>query len=329
MYGPTETTIWSTVYPVKSPEGIIPIGRPIANTQIYLLDAALQPVPAGVVGELYIGGEGVARGYLNRPDLTGQRFIADPFSARPGARMYRTGDLARYRPDGNIEFLGRIDHQVKVRGYRIELGEIEALLDQHPAIGQAVVLAREDTPGNRRLVAYLTSEHGPLPAASELRSYLKEKLPDYMVPTAFVTLPSLPLTPNGKVNRNALPAPSPGAAEESSRYVAPRDETERRIAAIWEEALNLQKVGVSANFFDLGGHSLLIVQVHNRLRQAFDTDLTVAQMFQYPTVEALARYIRLPQQENDALHRAQDRAQRQRAVLDRQQRSARDDGRNA
>ncbi len=207
MYGPTETTIWSTIYEVRTAEGIMPIGRPIANTQVYVLDEAQQPVPIGVAGELYIGGDGVAHGYLNRAELTAQKFVPDPFAPGAGARMYRTGDLVRYRPDGNLEFLGRIDFQVKIRGFRIELGEIEAVLEQHPVIRQAVVVAREDTPGDMRLVGYLglnpeRSPDQPLPL-SELRSYLKEKLPDYMVPAVFVTIDAFPLTPNGKVDRKA------------------------------------------------------------------------------------------------------------------------------
>jgi len=318
MYGPTETTIWSTIYEVHTAEGIMPIGRPIANTQVYVLDEAQQPVPIGVAGELYIGGDGVAHGYLNRSELTAQKFVPDPFAPGADARMYRTGDLVRYRPDGNLEFLGRIDFQVKVRGFRIELGEIEAVLEQHPGIRQAVVLAREDTPGDMRLVGYLglnpqRSPDQALPL-SELRSYLKEKLPDYMVPAVFVTVDAFPLTPNGKVDRKALPAPKVAAAAPRANHVAPRSEVERKIAAIWQAVLGVEAVGVTDSFFDLGGHSLLIVQVHNQLRRSFDTNITIAQMFQYPTVEALAAYVQQPQAAS-GLRQAQAQALREQRAL--------------
>jgi amino acid adenylation domain-containing protein len=323
MYGPTETTIWSTVYRVTTAEGIMPIGRPIANTQVYVLDASGQPVPVGIAGELYIGGDGVAHGYLNRPELTEEKFVANPFAGDSGARMYRTGDLVRYRGDGNLDFLGRIDFQVKVRGFRIELGEIEAVLDEHPAIRQAVVMAREDTPGDRRLVGYLVLAGTATPAAAELRTYLKEKLPDYMVPGVFVPLDSFPLTPNGKVNRKALPPPAATRVETSAHYVAPRTNVERQVAAIWQAVLGVEKVGVTDNFFDLGGHSLLIVQVHNQIRRLFTTDLSIAQMFQFPTVEALASYLQQPPANGSSLQSAQARAQRMRAELEQPVRSGR------
>jgi hypothetical protein len=299
----------------------MPIGRPIANTQVYILDANGQPTPPGVAGELYIGGDGVAHGYLNRPELTGEKFVPDPFGGRPGARMYRTGDLARYRADGSIDFLGRIDFQVKVRGFRIELGEIEAVLDEHPRIRQAVVVAREDTPGDLRLVAYLApaasgSGEAALPTAAELRNYLKEKLPDYMVPAVYVPLAAFPLTPNGKVDRKALPAPQAAAIDAGAQYVGPRTEAERAVAAIWQAVLGVEKVGVLDNFFDLGGHSLLVIQVHNQICRSFVTDLTVAQMFQYPTVEALAAYLQAPPAPHQGLQEAQARALRQRAQIE-------------
>jgi amino acid adenylation domain-containing protein len=316
MYGPTETTIWSTVCQVGKAEGIMPIGRAIANTQVYILDEARQPTPLGVAGELYIGGDGVAHGYLNRPELTAEKFVHDPFVGEVGARMYRTGDLVRYRADGNLDFLGRVDFQVKIRGFRIELGEIEALLDEHPSVHQAVVIAREDTPGDLRLVAYLAVARTEAPAASELRSYLKEKLPDYMVPSVFVTVETFPLTPNGKVNRKALPAPSVARVETSVNHVAPRNDIERKIAAMWQSVLGVEKVGVTDNFFDLGGHSLLIVQVHNQIRRSFDTNVTIAQMFQYPTVEALAAHLQRPQIAAGNLQQAQERALRQRAQFE-------------
>jgi amino acid adenylation domain-containing protein len=237
MYGPTETTIWSTVWKVEPGEGPILIGHPIGNTQAYILDANLQPVPASVAGELYVGGEGLARGYLNRPELTAQAFIPDPFRDTPGARLYRTGDLVRYRRNGEIEYLGRIDHQVKIRGFRIELGEVETVLASHPEIKETVVMAREDTPDAKRLVAYFTPSPGHAPTTPELRRFLKEKLPDYMLPSAFVRLNALPRTPNGKIDRRALPPPDQERPELDKAYVAPRNAAERKLAAIWEDIL--------------------------------------------------------------------------------------------
>jgi amino acid adenylation domain-containing protein len=256
LYGPTETTIWSTGYLVADGREPILIGRPVANTQCYILDAQGQTVPIGVTGELFIGGDGLARGYLNRPELTAEKFIPDPFRGGQ-ARMYRTGDLARYRADSNIECLGRIDHQVKIRGYRIELGEIEAALREQPEIKQAVVVAREDTPGDRRLVAYLVASTGMSPAPSEVRKQLKERLPDYMVPSAFVFLGELPISPNGKIDRKALPKPDAAFQSEQtdliSEFAAPRNQTEERIAAIFAQVLGVAKVGSNDDFFDLGG----------------------------------------------------------------------------
>ncbi|MBI3244199.1 MAG: amino acid adenylation domain-containing protein [Chloroflexi bacterium] len=276
VYGPTETTIWSTLYQVKEANGPIPVGRPIANTTIYVLDQNRQPVPVGISGELYIGGDGLAQGYLNRPDLTAERFVSHPFSDRPGERLYRTGDLARYLPDGNIEILGRIDHQVKVRGFRIELGEIEAVLAGHPAVKENVVVVREDAPGDKRLVAYVVPASEQKPAARELRRYLREQLPDYMVPSAFVTLTALPLTPNGKVDRKALPAPErerPAASVGSTQVLTP---TESLVAKVWQEALKVDQVSVYDNFFDLGGHSLLSVEVMTRLQKETGVKLNLA-----------------------------------------------------
>ncbi|HZR97743.1 MAG TPA: amino acid adenylation domain-containing protein [Chloroflexota bacterium] len=325
MYGPTETTIWSTIAKIESADDVIPIGRPIANTQTYVLDARLQPVPIGVPGELYIGGDGLARGYLNQPELTAQKFIPNPFAAPAGtsqgggqsARLYRTGDLVRYRADGSLEYLQRVDHQVKIRGFRIEMGEIETVLEQHPAVRQAVVVAREDAPGDKRLVAYVVpARENALPTA-ELREHLKEKLPTYMVPALLVPMAALPLTPNGKVDRKALPAPEETRVERATQFVAPRGEVERQIAAIWQAVLQIEAVGVEDNFFDLGGHSLLILQVHGKLCRAFNTDLTIAQMFQYPTVRALAEYVQRPRQQAAALGQAQDRGKRLRAARNR------------
>jgi amino acid adenylation domain-containing protein len=296
LYGPTEATIWATVTKCDSSDDRVSIGWPIANSQIYLLDAYRQPVPIGVQRELYIGGAGVARGYLNRPELTAEKFIPNPFSPvlsevegdEPGARLYKTGDLARYLPDGNIEFLGRIDHQVKIRGFRIELGEIEAVLGQHPNVQQVIVLAREDSPGNKRLVAYVVPHQHGAATVPELRSHLQAKLPDYMVPSAFVFLDSLPLTPNGKVDRRALPPPNQSRPELGRAFVAPRTPTEELLVGIWAEILKLEQVGIHDNFFELGGHSLLATQVVSRVRQAFQMELPLRNLFEKPTIAELA-----------------------------------------
>jgi acyl carrier protein len=272
-------------------DGPVPIGRPIANTQVYLLDPHLQPVPIGVPGELYIGGHGVARGYLNRPELTAERFIVDPFRDEPQARLYKTGDLARYTSDGHIEFLGRLDHQVKLRGYRIELGEIEAVLTQHTAVRESVVLAREDVPGARGLVAYIIPRQAPPPTTRELRSFLQAKLPNYMVPSTFVMLAALPLTPNGKVDRRALPAPDQERPLLEEAFVAPRTPVEEALAGIWADVLGLTQVGIHDHFLELGGHSLLATQIIARLREAFQVELPLRSLFEAPTVADQAEYI--------------------------------------
>jgi len=288
MYGPTETTIWSATYRLCGEERNIPIGRPVANTQIYILDRALEIVPVGVAGELYIGGEGVVRGYLKQAELTGDRFLPDEFNREGGGRIYRTGDLARYRDDGRIEFLGRIDHQVKIRGYRIELGEIEIELGAHPGVRQCVVMAHEDETGEKRLVAYVVYEGESEPSVGELRSYLKERLPEYMAPWWFVRLGELPLTPNGKVDRRALPAPDVNRTGERDGYIAPRTLVEEIGAGIFEELLKPDRVGVRDNFFELGGHSLLAMKVVSRVRNAFGVEIGVRSVFEEPTVEGLA-----------------------------------------
>lgn len=316
VYGPTECTVDATVCSLReSPEPVI--GRPIANTKIFLLDNRLKPVSIGVPGELHIGGDGLARGYLNRADLTAEKFIPNPFSEAPGARMYKTGDLARYQPDGMIKFLGRADHQVKLRGFRIELGEIEAALKLHPAALDGVVTVREDTPGDKRLVAYVVLARGRESAISELRSYLKEKLPEYMIPSAFVRLDNLPLTRHGKVDRRALPAPENERPELRAAYVAPRTKIEGTIAAIWQEALKVEKVGVDDNFFDLGGHSLSMVQVHSKLREAFSKEISLIEMFRNPTVGSLARYFADEGSRQPSLKKAHDRAQKRRRARNR------------
>ena len=293
-YGPTETTTFAVTYEVREvPAGpkSIPLGRPISNTRIYILDGHGEPVPIGAAGEIYIGGAGVARGYLNRPELTAERFVADPFAEAPDARMYKTGDLGRYLPDGTIEFLGRNDFQVKIRGFRIELGEIEARLAQHPAVREAVVLAREDG-GDKRLVAYYTVAPDAEAAGAEaLRRHLSATLPDYMVPAAYVRLDALPLTANGKLDRKALPAPD-GAAYAARGYEAPAGEIETRLARIWAEALGLERVGRHDNFFELGGHSLLAVRVISRLRQALGVEVALAELFARPVLAEFAKAVR-------------------------------------
>lgn len=289
VYGPTETTIWSLISQVESKAELISIGRPIANTEVYILDRHLQPVPIGVPGELHIGGAGLARGYLNRPELTEEKFIPNPFSDQEGARLYKTGDLARYLSDRNIECLGRIDFQVKMRGFRIELGEIEAVLSQDPGVLQTVVIAREDIPGDQRLVAYVVPNQELAPTTTDLRRVVKEKLPDYMVPSAFVIVEALPLTPNGKIDRRALPSPQGLRPEMPANYEMPQTEAEVLIAAIWQEILQLEKLGIHDNFFDLGGHSLLMVQVHRKLQKTFSQELSMVEMFKHPTIHSLAK----------------------------------------
>ncbi len=307
-YGPTEGTVWSSVYDCQNHDWRmpVPIGCPIANTQIYLLDAHLQPVPIGVPGELHIAGLGLARGYLNRPELTTEKFIQNPFdqskqtaplaSESQKSKLYKTGDLARYLPDSNIEFLGRIDNQVKVRGFRIEPGEIEAVLNTHPQIQQAVVIATEELAGNKRLVAYVVTSDESL-RTNQLREFLKQKLPEYMVPSAFVTLDTLPLTPNGKVDRKALPAPD-GEITREDEYVAPRTPSEEIVANIFTSVLGVKNVGIHDNFFELGGHSLLATQVISRLNQTFSVEISLGQMFETPTVAGLVEAVTDSQLQN-------------------------------
>ncbi len=291
-YGPTEATVWSTVYKCQSPpqKTYAPIGRPIANTSIYILDRHLQPVPIGVPGEVHIGGAGVARGYLNHPELTLEKFIPNPFNNEPGSRLYKTGDKARYLRDGNIEFLGRLDNQVKIRGFRIELGEIEAAIAHHPGVRETVVIVREDIPGNKRLVAYIVPIQVP-PTCRELRHFLQQKLPDYMVPNAIVVLSVMPLTPNGKVDRRALPAPD-SSPSDSRGFVPPRDTVEQQLQRIWSEVLQLSTIGVHDNFFELGGHSLLAVRLMAQIQQHFGLNLPLATLLASPTIEQLASCLR-------------------------------------
>ncbi|MFW5762801.1 MAG: amino acid adenylation domain-containing protein [Coleofasciculus sp.] len=306
LYGPTETTIWSTAYKVDSQKSdfrggeVISIGRPIANTKLYVLDQNQQPVPVGIIGELHIGGLGLARGYLDKPELTSEKFISNPFNSDPASRLYKTGDLVRYRPDGTLEYISRMDHQVKIRGFRIELGEIEAVLSQHPAVRETVVLAHEKVQGDKRLIAYIVTQQQPAPSISDLRHFLKEKLPEYMVSSVFVPLEALPLTPNGKVDRNALPVPDNFSPDLDVAYVMPRNEVEQRVAKIWQDILGVEQVGIYDNFFELGGHSLLATQVISQMCKAFQVELPLRHLFEAPTVADQAFAIQQKQGEKDS-----------------------------
>jgi amino acid adenylation domain-containing protein len=292
FYGPTENCTYSTWHVVeKVADGArhIPIGRPIANTEAYILDGQLRPMPVGVAGELYLGGDGLARNYHAHPELTAERFIPHLYSREGGVRLYRTGDLARYLPDGSIEFLGRMDQQVKLRGFRIELGEIETVLSAHEAVQATVVIAREDKPGEKRLVAYVVAaveEHSM--TTGELRNYLRGRLPEYMVPSAFVLLDQLPLTPNGKVDRRALPAPGATQVQPGVQFVAPRNPVEEALADIWRGLLGVERVGVNDNFFELGGHSLMATRVLSNVRRIFRIELPLRVIFESSTVADLA-----------------------------------------
>lgn len=295
VYGPTEAIIDATYWPCEECDthSEIPIGRPIPNAQVYVLDDLLRPLPIGAVGDLHIGGVGLARGYVGRPDVTAEKFIPHPFSGEPGARLYKTGDLARYLPDGNIEFLGRIDHQVKIRGLRIELGEIEKTLGQHPAVREAIMVVQEGPPGEKRLVAYVSAKGETRPSANELRDFLKQKLPEHMVPAIFVSLDAFPLTANGKVDRRALPAPDGRRPEVDEAFVACRTPTEDLLAEIWGQVLGVERVGIHDDFFQLGGHSLLATQVVSRIREGFQVEMPLRRLFDTPTVAGLAEHIDL------------------------------------
>jgi amino acid adenylation domain-containing protein len=292
MYGITETTVHVTYQPitralVESASASI-IGTPLPDLSVYILDAQRRLQPIGVAGEIYVGGAGVARGYLKRPELTAERFIADPFSGDPKARLYRSGDLARWLSGGQLEYLGRIDDQIKIRGYRIELGEIESVLRQHPGVREAVAVMRGADAGERRLLAYVALQKDAALVGAELRSFLKERLPEYMLPTAFVLVEKFPLTGNGKLDRNALPEPDPGQRQSASVYVAPRTVTEKLLAEIWAAVLKVGRVGLRDNFFELGGHSLLAVQAVSRMREALKKDIPLRTLFEAPTIGELA-----------------------------------------
>ncbi|MBD2293363.1 amino acid adenylation domain-containing protein [Anabaena sphaerica FACHB-251] len=317
MYGITETTVHVTYRSltctdITQAQGSV-IGNPIPDLQVYLLDRYQQLVPMGVPGEMYVGGAGLARGYLNRQELTQQRFISNPFV--PGTRLYRTGDLARYLPNGELEYLGRIDNQVKIRGFRIELGEIEAILSQYPRVRETVLLVREDISNDRRLLAYIVPDQKADFSVNELRHFLKEKLPEYMLPSAFLVLEALPLTPNGKVDRRALPAPDNLRPELANNYQAPESDVEKSIAKVWQQVLQLEKVGVNDNFFDLGGHSLLVVQLNNKLREILHRDLSVVEIFQNPTIKSLAEHLSKKAEAPATLGKMRERVGKQKEAL--------------
>ena len=293
MYGPTETTIWSTIKKMDPSQKRVSIGRPIANTQTYVLDQNMLPVPIGVAGELHIGGDGLARGYLNRPELTSEKFITNPFNENPDTRLYKTGDLAFYLPNGDLQCLGRTDFQAKVRGFRVEQGEIESLLNRHPSIEQSAVVVRPDPLGENQLVAYIVAKGGSRPAVPDLRQYLGEALPDYMVPSRFFFLEAMPLTPNGKINRKALPAISDqGNPDLEKSFVAANDSLEMQLTKIWESVLKTKPIGIKDNFFEIGGHSLLAARLFSRIEKTMGLNLPLATLFQAPTIDLLAKIIR-------------------------------------
>ncbi|OUL24323.1 thioester reductase [Nostoc sp. RF31YmG] len=316
-YGPTENTTFTCCYSITAPlqpGASIPIGRPIANTQVYILDDNLQQLAIAEVGELYIAGDGLARGYLNRPDLTAEKFISHSFDSNSPTCLYKTGDLARFLPDGNIEFLGRIDNQVKIRGFRIELGEIEREIAQHPDVRENVVLALQPETGEKQLVAYIVPHQHSSYTHNQLRSFLQQKLPNYMVPSAFVLLESMPLTANGKVDRHKLPAPSRERPQLEQAYIAPQTDLERQLARILGDLLKINRVGIDDNFFDLGATSISILQVTARIQQELGIELPAVKLFQYSTIGTLAKYLQLKQNSQPAYDKLQSRAQRQQAA---------------
>ncbi|MEH2377487.1 MAG: amino acid adenylation domain-containing protein [Nostoc sp.] len=317
MYGITETTVHVTYRPITEDDlrlGVCSvIGCPIPDLQLYVLDERRQLVNVGVTGEIYVGGAGLARGYLNRPDLTAKAFIANPLSNDPKARLYKTGDLARYLPNGDLEYLGRIDHQVKIRGFRIELGEIEREIARYPDVSEIVVLARQEETDEKQLIAYVVPHQNSSDTSNQLRSFLKQRLPDYMVPSAFVLLESMPLTVNGKVDRQKLPAPSRERPQLEQAYIAPQSDLERLLAGILSDLLKIDRVGIDDNFFDLGGTSISILQVTARVQQELSIQLPAVKLFQYSTIGSLAKYLHSNQNSQPSSDKLQNRAQRQQA----------------
>jgi acyl-coenzyme A synthetase/AMP-(fatty) acid ligase/acyl carrier protein len=318
-YGPTESTVIATWTPVPPDDrGRTPhIGRPVDNMRAYILDGRAREVPIGVSGELHISGESLARGYLDRADLTGDRFIPDPFGPDPGGRMYRTGDLVRFRETGDIEYFGRMDGQIKIRGYRIELGEIEVVLGSHPGVREAVVALSKDASGGKRLVGYIVPRDSRTIDEAGLKAYLRDRLPAYMVPSFIVKLDTLPLTPNGKVDRRALPSPPRRAR---GKGASPRSAFERTIAGIWRDVLALDDIGIHDNFFELGGHSMLLVQAHSRLSKEFEKEISIIDMFKYPTVASLAEYVQRDAIAPPSFTDSEDRGRSRRSSLRRQRR---------
>ncbi len=321
-YGPTENAVVTTSGWIENKEGAgaPEIGRAIANTEVYLLDKHLNLVPVGVAGELCIGGSSLARGYLNRPDLTAEKFIPNPFTTQPGERLYKTGDLARFSPEGNIHFVGRIDHQVKIRGFRIELGEIEATLEKCSSVDTAIVVVHKNKQGDQRLVAYILSKHDEQASAEHLKQTATESLPGYMVPGIFINIESLPLTANGKIDRGALPKPDTLQPGLGTDFVAPETEIERKIAAVWREVLEVEKVGIHDNFFDLGGHSLLLVQIHSRLNEVLNQDMSIVDLFKYPTVGAMTKYFSQSSGDEQDLSKIHHKATKQKHAIRQQTR---------
>jgi amino acid adenylation domain-containing protein len=313
MYGPTETTIWSATHLVRDVSSSIPLGRPIANTDIYIMNDELQQKPTGDVGEIVIGGEGVGVGYLNRPDLTAKKFVPDPFHRGKSARLYRTGDLGQYHSDGTIEFLGRADQQVKLHGHRIELGEIESVLQQHPEVLDCVVNVWTVTPEDKRLAAYVVCSSASATLGTELRRYSEVKLPHYMIPATFVFLEKIPLTPNGKIDRNALPSPEENRPQLDTMFLPPRTQLEETIAEIWQKVLHVDKVGMNDNFFDLGGNSLLLTEAHAKLCVALNANFPIVRFFDHPTITTLAEF--LADEKKPSSPNVRDRAMRQRNVF--------------
>jgi polyketide synthase PksJ len=316
MYGPTETTVWSSVYRLHEAEDSISIGRPVINTQMYVLDETMALAPTGVTGELYIGGTGLARGYWRQPGLTAERFVPNPFSVEAGERLYRTGDLVKRQANGNLEYLRRIDHQIKVRGYRIEPGEIQAVLAQLAEVKEAAVIAREYN-NDKRLVAYVVCPARTNVTSLGLRQYLRDRLPDYMVPNVVVLLDRMPLTPNGKLDRQALPNPEEPAINAANSAIDRGNDLEQTIAAVWQNLLRTSKMRLDDNFFDLGGHSLLVIQMKSALLQALNRDIAVIDLFSYPSIRSLARYLDQDHLVAIDLNPLQQRKERQREYLSR------------
>jgi non-ribosomal peptide synthetase component F len=318
-YGPTECTTFSVTHDIRNvPEGakLVPIGRPLSNSQAYVLDWNLQPAPVGVPGELYLGGDGLAKGYWNRPELTAERFVPSPFDPSGQARLYKTGDLARYREDGVIECLGRTDRQVKIRGFRIELGEIETVFRQHPSVRDCAVVAGQDATGAKTLWAYVATGPGAKPGWPEVRQFLRERLPEFMLPSGCMFLDEMPLSHNGKVDRRKLPPFETTPLRRSENSAAPKTEAQQTVAGIWKKVLGVSEIGLDDNFFDVGGNSLLMAEVESELGPRFAAHFTITDLFEHPTVRTLAARLTGAEGESNPVSSAHDRALRQKMALD-------------